>query len=1004
MTPRRAAAAARLTHPASLQGLLAYGFALSLLLASALGFVLWRDYQGKLEAAEKQSAALSQGTAALIGFQLRNLDRAMRGIAADVSHVAATAPGAGPEVVQALVQGVDDRHDELVDVVLLDDQGRALTRGPGLAGQTGWFQDPSRQVGSDGLRLGPPHRVAGEWRLPLLRPLPPEAGGGWVMAELRLSALQSLMESLEVGPAGVAVLIQHDGTVLARSRDADRYVGQRYPEHPLLREALAPGSHGVSEETSVLDGVHRIRSFRALGDYPMVLAVGLARDDVLASWRPFVAVAVLACAMYVLGWLYLVRTLSAANQRQRALLEDNARSAAQLHEAQRIASVGSWSLDRERLRVEYSPEAKRIHGFPDDGQPVSMDAGFKAVHPDDLAKVEAWLARFREDALEPVESEFRLVHPDGKVRVVRARGTRVRDEDGRVRDAGTVLDITERARAEQAQAAAERQYRFMFDRNPLPFWVYRRDTMQFVAVNDAAVENYGYSREEFLGMTLLDIRPEADAEALKHAVRNPASDPGGQLWRHLRKDGSLIDVRIYAADIDFQGHACRLVLAEDVTDRLRVQQQIAHRANHDGLTDLPNRSAMLARLDTLLREAADQQQPVHVIYIDLHQFKLINDSLGHGVGDEVLKVVALRLQALGPGIEAARLGGDEFALAWRQDAGQPTADEVAARVQATLSEPVDVLDTLHYLSPSVGIASFPADGADAERLLRNAGLANHEAKRRGPAHPVHFVAAFERAVNERLQLVSRLHEAIERGEFELHFQAQYFASGREPVGLEALVRWRHPERGLVPPNEFIPVCEDSGLIVPLGRWVLREAARHHRLLADAGWSGLTIAVNVSAVQFQSGELVSDVEALMQEFQLPPGVLELELTESIVMDSPEAAIEVLEQLRQFGVLLSIDDFGTGYSSMAYLHRLPVDKLKIDRSFITDVENDSHNAAICESVLALARSFGLKVIAEGVETQSQLDWLRQRGCDEIQGFLLARPLPFAQVLENLRRPQR
>jgi EAL domain-containing protein (putative c-di-GMP-specific phosphodiesterase class I) len=345
-----------------------------------------------------------------------------------------------------------------------------------------------------------------------------------------------------------------------------------------------------------------------------------------------------------------------------------------------------------------------------------------------------------------------------------------------------------------------------------------------------------------------------------------------------------------------------------------------------------------------------------------------------------------------------RVTGTEFLAVLRADGASIQAQ--AARLLAALAAPVEALGTLHYLGINAGLAHCPQDGDTPERLFRNAGLATHEARRRGDHQLVEYTPEFDRAASERLQLVSRLHEALDKSEFELFFQPLYDLRTRAPTGMEALLRWRHPERGLVPPIEFIPVCEDSGLIVPLGRWVLREAARHHAQLVEAGWPQLSVAVNVSALQFRSGDLLQDIPALMHEFALPRGFLELELTESLVMHDPEAVISTMRALRELGAQIAIDDFGTGYSSMAYLHRLPVDKLKIDRSFVTNVESDPHNAAICESILALARSFGLLVIAEGVETQAQLDWLREHGCDKAQGYLLSRPLPFAEVLQKLR----
>jgi diguanylate cyclase (GGDEF)-like protein/PAS domain S-box-containing protein len=674
----------------------------------------------------------------------------------------------------------------------------------------------------------------------------------------------------------------------------------------------------------------------------------------------------------------------------------------------------------------------------------------------------------------------------------------------------------------------EAQYRLLFEHNPLPFWVFHRQTFRILEANEAALRQYGYSRAEFQAMGLADIRPAEDvAEALAVAGGDHPEQRRGRVWRHVRKDGAVINVAVHSADIDFRGEPARLVLALDLSERLHEQQRLersesrfqmvaratsdavfdwnivtgeswrsasfatlfkygpddmpssiaawqerihpedrarvdasleavfasrasewrcnyrflrgdgsyahvldrglleratdgspsrmvggmvdvtgqheyesrlAFQASHDELTGLLNRGALLAALEQRVAAAGDQ--PLALLYLDINNFKLINDSLGHDVGDEVLRVIARRLlEIVGSAERIGRIGGNEFLILLDPRPGDPAAATLPARILAWLAEPVEALETLHYLTLNAGVARYPEHGRTPALLFKNAGLATHEAKRRGHNHLVEFTAAFESAVVDRQQLVSRLHEAIEQDEFELFFQPLFSTSPCQPVGLEALIRWRHPQRGLVPPSEFIPVCEDSGLIVPLGRWVLREACRYHHLLKAAGWGHLSIAVNVSALQFLSGELQHDVPALLREFQIPPGVLELELTESLVMENPESVIEVMRELRQHGVLLSIDDFGTGYSSMSYLHRLPVDKLKIDRSFVANVETDHHNAAICDSILALARSFELQVIAEGVETQAQFDWLRGRGCEQAQGYLLARPQPFAEMIASL-----
>lgn len=526
--------------------------------------------------------------------------------------------------------------------------------------------------------------------------------------------------------------------------------------------------------------------------------------------------------------------------------------------------------------------------------------------------------------------------------------------------------------------------------------------MPMVYANAAFERITGYSQAEALGRNCRFLQGGDHAQEGLETVRNALAtkqDAQSRL-RNYRKNGELFYNQLSLSPVrDEAGALTHFVgVINDVTERQRYQDQLAYQASHDDLTGLLNRSALLAALEPLMVES--NVLPLTIVQLDINNFKLINDSLGHEVGDAVLKEVAQRLRLVaGAADRIGRVGGNEFVVVLGPGISQKTSDDLIARALEILAQPIEVLSTLHYLSINAGTARYPDHGQYPDLLLKNAGLATHKAKRRGHNQRVEFTADFARAVTDRQHLVSRLHEAMEREEFELYFQPLFNTLRKEPIGLEALIRWRHPERGLVPPGEFIPVCEDSGLIVPLGRWVLREACRHHRRLADAGWANLTIAVNVSAMQFLSGELQHDVLALLHEFKVPHGVLELELTESLVMENPESVIAVMRELRQHGVLLSIDDFGTGYSSMSYLHRLPVDKLKIDRSFITHVDTDGHNAAICESILALARNFDLKVIAEGVETQGQLDWLRNKGCDEVQGYLLARPLPYLETIAAL-----
>lgn len=433
----------------------------------------------------------------------------------------------------------------------------------------------------------------------------------------------------------------------------------------------------------------------------------------------------------------------------------------------------------------------------------------------------------------------------------------------------------------------------------------------------------------------------------------------------------------------------------------RSMQRLRWTTSHDGLTGLPNRRELAAELERRLTRRG-RNHALSILLLDLDHFQLINDSLGHGVGDLVLVEVADRLSRVALGGSAdkicvGRFGGDEFML---------IVDRVlepgeAEAVLACLRSPVEALGTLHHLSASLGHVRYPEHGDSALVLLRHADLAMASAKKQGRDCIADYDPQSEREAEARLMVVSQLRRALEQGEFELHFQPKFRLSDGFPSGAEALVRWRHPQRGLLGPGEFIAICEESGLILPLGRWVLQEAARQLAGLVAAGRANLPIAVNVSAVQFVHGSVADEVEALLQAHGFPGGLLEIELTESAVMANPGLAAEAMGRLRALGVRLSLDDFGTGYSSLAYLKGLPLDSLKIDRTFVSDLGQDPDDEAICASIIALAQALSLKVVAEGVETQAQQDWLHARGCDEVQGYLHARPLPMNALLELLAK---
>ena len=963
-----------------------------------------------------------------------------------------------------------------------------------------------------------------------------------------------------------------------------------------------------------------------------------------ARWYMALVLAAIAMALVSI-WGWLLRGVLGRQARIAAWAEARRAHSARLQDAHRIAGIGEWHWDPATGHITWSEEHYRIHGLAPRKAPISTGEFIARLHPDDRGRVSDAMALMQAGG-NAVNSEYRIVRADGAVRTVYARGERYRTTGGTYALRGTVQDVTELAETRARLHSTLEDYEFLFQNNPLPMWVFDRASLQFLAANASMVEHYGYSREELLAATMLDIRPPEDAASMCVAARtDSAQRPQGQVWTHLRKDGSRLRAAIFTRDIDFEGRRARLVLAEDVTERernaerfqmiaratsdavwdwdfeadttwrsdnvyalfgygpgefgsnlraweellhpadrprvmasvnaavassdneweceyrlrrkdgsyadvrdrgfilrdehgralravggmlditqqrrdesnlrllrqaieatdnaiaicdardpdfpivyvnpafedvtgyardevmgrncrflqgpqtrpadvaairtalregretqlllrnhrkdgtpfwnqfhlapvhdgegtlthyvgvltdvserQRYEEQLAWRATHDELTGLPNRQLVHDRLQQAIADAERRQREVAVVFVDLDDFKLINDSLGHGAGDTALKVVAQRLQAIVRGSDiVGRFGGDEFVIVLTAQADEDGMHQVIARVSEALSQPIELAGVRHVLTPSLGHCRYPHAGHDAETLLKRADLAMYHAKRQGRNRAIAYREEFDGAVSQRLQLVSRLREALQHREFELAFQPLFDPAGRL-LALEALARWRHPERGLLLPAEFIGVCEESGLIVDLGRFVLREAARHHALLAATGLGHVRIAVNVSAAQF-GHELYRDVADVVAEFSLPADALELEITESVIMDNPERAIEMMQRIAALGVCISVDDFGTGYSSLAYLKRLPIDRLKIDRSFVQDLGHDAEDAAICASIIGLGHLLDLRIVAEGVETEEQLHWLRERGCDELQGFLLGRPQAFEVLLPKL-----
>jgi diguanylate cyclase (GGDEF)-like protein/PAS domain S-box-containing protein len=745
--------------------------------------------------------------------------------------------------------------------------------------------------------------------------------------------------------------------------------------------------------------------------------------------------------------------------------------------------------------------------------------------------------------------------------------------NGEEMDHHRVAKVDPRA-SEIEDAVPLEQYRLAFERNPQPMWVYDLDMLTLIAVNDAAIAHYGYSRAEFLAMTIKDLRPSEEHPALD---RNLNAGGGGfersSGWRHRRRDGSIIDVEIVSHELTFAGRRARVVLATDVTarrssenaqraqlvvaqrlvdsstieeagpklldalgstmpwdaaviwrlddeasklrfdtlwsvptadpadtaqlehalraatlrkgvgwagvawesgepvceenapaaelcpgaaalrraglhrtvavpivgsdgvlgvleflnttprpiddgslrtltiasaqlgqflERKLAEQALAYQALHDPLTCLPNRALFLDRLRVSLAQSRRRSSTVAVLFLDVDNFKVINDSLGHRAGDELLSMVATRITAaLRPGDTVARFGGDEFVLIADQIDGVEDAVLIAERIAATFTDPFSLALGEHFVTASIGIALSEGGAQDAEDLIRSADSAMYRAKERGRGHYEVFDELMHARMLGRLRTEKDLRAALRRDELMLYYQPVVDLPTHSVVGVEALLRWNHPERGMLAPGEFIGLAEENGLILPIGRWVLHEACRQAAQWRQSrpGAPPLSVSVNVSALQASHGSLDRVVEEILLETGADARMLRLELTESVLLEESESLHVTLDNLGAQGVALVLDDFGTGYSALGYLHRFPIQGLKIDRSFVDGIESDRKRTAIAQAVIDIARALDIEVVGEGVESPAQASLLHQLGCNYAQGFHFARPAPAAQITSLL-----
>ncbi len=629
------------------------------------------------------------------------------------------------------------------------------------------------------------------------------------------------------------------------------------------------------------------------------------------------------------------------------------------------------------------------------------------IHPDDREPMREAI-RAAIERQEPYTVEYRIVTSRGETKCVWEQGQPVADESGTVVALeGFISDITERKGAEQALAESEERYRDLFENARDAMFTYDlRGRM--ISANRRVAELTGYTNEEFLALNLGQVVAidyhVASGEGLKRIFNGENAPYELEI---MAKDGRRIPLEVTARVIFGNRGEPKTVQAigRDITERKQAEETIRRLAYHDALTDLPNRALFEDRLQVALAQARRQREMLAVLFLDLDSFKVVNDTLGHGAGDKLLQAVAHDLATLvREGDTVARVGGDEFTLLLAGIEAPEDATDIAQRILDCLRQPRVINGTEFRTTGSIGLAMYPTDGDEGETLLRNSDTAMYRAKERGRDNYQLYTASMNAKMMERIAVEQDLRHALVRDELVLFYQPIVAVETGLITSAEALIRWRHPQRGIVPPDEFIPLAEETGLILEIGEWVLRQACRQIRQWREQGLTIGLVAVNLSARQLQQEDLVERIAGILRESGVSPESIQLEITEGAVLKNVDSAIAMLQRLDEMGIQIALDDFGTGYSSLTYLKRFPIDAVKIDRSFVRDLEYDASDATIVSTVIGMAENLHLNVIAEGVETENQLEFLRRRGCNEYQGYLFSEAVPpeeFATLLRGASR---
>jgi len=860
-----------------------------------------------------------------------------------------------------------------------------------------------KQQNTDRVFIGAPMKsdLSGNWFIPVSRRINKPDGSfqGVAMVGIDAAYFMSVYPRINVGRDGMILLAGLDGVARALREGAAYSVGELAGGSSLFTAITNDGSDDVEVRGSI-DGILRYVSYRRMVEYPLVVAVGHSKAEALSAFNARATAHYRAAAVATALLLLIAVILLAAQRRHRratlAVVSSEARFRAIFEQA--TAGIVRSEIGTRILEVNH--RFCRMTGYSE-AELVGKTLGC-ITHPADVARSD----RFRkalvtdEHGRAARELEKRYIRKDGAVVWVVVAASLVRTRDGHPDYVVTVVqDITQRKRIEQTLQDTKEQFGQLARHIPEAFWISDLERHAMIYISPAFERIHGARVRSMRNVWRVwkdTLHPE-DRERAIEAHRSMTRGPVDIEYRIVRPDGITRWVRACGYPVkNSRGVIYRVAgTIEDITERRELENRLQYQAHFDSLTELPNRALFFDRLTQALALARRASQTVALLYVDIDRFKVVNDTLGHVVGDKLLQHVArCLLCSVRAEDTVARLGGDEFAIILPHIDRPEHAALIAQKVLSALAEPLQLETHEVLVTGSVGVAVSSSDGVDAQTLVKNADVAMFRAKNSGRNAYEFYTSTMNECALEQLELERRLRRALERNEFVLHFQAKTNVATGELTGYECLLRWK-ADGELVQPTRFVPLLEESGLIMPVGEWAVRAACKQIADWRKEGHAPVPVAVNISAKQFNQRNLTASIESALCENGVDGSLLEIELTESTAMQNAEEAIVVLGKLKALGVRVAIDDFGTGHSSLSYLKRLPIDVLKIDRSFITGLPSNDDDASITKAIITMAHNLGLKVIAEGVENEQQLLFLSENGCDEVQGFLFSRPVAARDV---------